>query len=29
MQDGFYDGELMDGRQGLVPSNFVEEIPGQ
>uniref|UniRef100_A0A672G3S3 TSPO associated protein 1 n=1 Tax=Salarias fasciatus TaxID=181472 RepID=A0A672G3S3_SALFA len=22
--DGFYEGELMDGRRGLVPSNFVE-----
>ncbi|XP_029555418.1 RIMS-binding protein 2 isoform X3 [Salmo trutta] len=24
--DGFYEGELMDGRRGLVPSNFVERI---
>ncbi|XP_036393674.1 RIMS-binding protein 2-like [Megalops cyprinoides] len=23
-EDGFYEGELMDGRRGLVPSNFVE-----
>ncbi|KAF7665611.1 hypothetical protein LDENG_00136400 [Lucifuga dentata] len=22
--DGFYEGELMDGRRGLVPSNFIE-----
>ncbi|XP_059850562.1 RIMS-binding protein 2 isoform X2 [Hypanus sabinus] len=22
-EDGFYEGELMDGRRGLVPSNFV------
>ncbi len=29
LQDGFYDGEMMDGRQGLVPSNFIEEIPGK
>ena len=21
-------GELMDGRRGLVPSNFVEQVPG-
>ncbi len=21
-------GELMDGRRGLVPSNFVERVPG-
>ncbi|XP_067269557.1 RIMS-binding protein 2 isoform X25 [Pseudorasbora parva] len=31
-EDGFYEGELMDGQQGLVPSNFVdfvqdEELP--
>ncbi|XP_013413977.1 LOW QUALITY PROTEIN: peripheral-type benzodiazepine receptor-associated protein 1-like [Lingula anatina] len=25
-EDGFYDGELMDGRRGLVPSNFVEKV---
>uniref|UniRef100_A0A672SN29 RIMS-binding protein 2 n=1 Tax=Sinocyclocheilus grahami TaxID=75366 RepID=A0A672SN29_SINGR len=24
--DGFYEGELMDGRRGLVPSNFVEHM---
>ncbi|XP_051973684.1 peripheral-type benzodiazepine receptor-associated protein 1-like [Xyrauchen texanus] len=24
--DGFFEGELMDGRRGLVPSNFVERI---
>ncbi|TRY57239.1 hypothetical protein DNTS_003308, partial [Danionella cerebrum] len=24
--DGFYEGELMDGRRGLVPSNFIELI---
>uniref|UniRef100_A0A3B4AHH0 RIMS-binding protein 2 n=1 Tax=Periophthalmus magnuspinnatus TaxID=409849 RepID=A0A3B4AHH0_9GOBI len=23
-EDGFYEGELMDGRRGLVPSNFVD-----
>uniref|UniRef100_A0A8C4T2D6 RIMS-binding protein 2 n=1 Tax=Erpetoichthys calabaricus TaxID=27687 RepID=A0A8C4T2D6_ERPCA len=25
-EDGFYEGELMDGRRGLVPSNFVERV---
>ncbi|XP_038144251.1 RIMS-binding protein 2 isoform X2 [Cyprinodon tularosa] len=24
--DGFYEGELIDGRRGLVPSNFVERV---
>ena len=27
-QDGFFDGELLDGRRGLVPSNFVEKLVG-
>ncbi|XP_054851837.1 RIMS-binding protein 3C-like [Eublepharis macularius] len=27
-EDGFYKGELMDGRRGIVPSNLVEEVPG-
>lgn len=27
-QDGFFDGELLDGRRGLVPSNFVEKLIG-
>nr|XP_017205047.2 RIMS-binding protein 3A [Oryctolagus cuniculus] len=26
-EDGFYEGELGDGRRGLVPSNLVEQIP--
>uniref|UniRef100_A0A0D9SD41 RIMS-binding protein 3A-like n=1 Tax=Chlorocebus sabaeus TaxID=60711 RepID=A0A0D9SD41_CHLSB len=26
-EDGFYEGELEDGRRGLVPSNLVEQIP--
>ncbi|XP_016091621.1 RIMS-binding protein 2 isoform X6 [Sinocyclocheilus grahami] len=31
-EDGFYEGEMLDGQQGLVPSNFVdfvqdEELP--
>ncbi|XP_019521004.1 PREDICTED: RIMS-binding protein 3A-like [Hipposideros armiger] len=26
-EDGFYEGELEDGRRGLVPSNMVEQIP--
>ncbi|XP_071509346.1 RIMS-binding protein 2-like [Diadema antillarum] len=25
-EDGFYEGELMDGRRGLVPCNFIERI---
>uniref|UniRef100_A0A8R1EWW2 SH3 domain-containing protein n=1 Tax=Caenorhabditis japonica TaxID=281687 RepID=A0A8R1EWW2_CAEJA len=25
--DGFYRGETLDGRQGLVPSNYVERVP--
>ena len=25
-QDGFFDGELIDGRRGLVPSNFIEKV---
>jgi len=28
-QDGFYEGELMNGKQGLVPSNFIEKVPGK
>lgn len=27
-QDGFLDGELLDGRRGLVPSNYVERLVG-
>ncbi|XP_042310041.1 peripheral-type benzodiazepine receptor-associated protein 1-like [Sceloporus undulatus] len=27
-EDGFYEGELMDGRRGMVPSNLVEEVSG-
>ncbi|XP_015793063.1 RIMS-binding protein 2-like isoform X3 [Tetranychus urticae] len=27
--DGFYFGELLDGRRGLVPSNFVEKLTGE
>uniref|UniRef100_A0A670KIR2 RIMS binding protein 2 n=1 Tax=Podarcis muralis TaxID=64176 RepID=A0A670KIR2_PODMU len=27
-EDGFYEGELMDGRRGLIPSNLVEEVSG-
>ncbi|KAM8819103.1 RIMS-binding protein 3A-like [Rhynchonycteris naso] len=26
-EDGFYEGELEDGRRGLVPSNLVEQVP--
>lgn len=29
LQDGFYEGELMNGQRGVVPSNFIEKIPGQ
>ncbi|XP_052800105.1 peripheral-type benzodiazepine receptor-associated protein 1-like isoform X4 [Mya arenaria] len=25
-EDGFFDGELLDGRRGLVPSNFIEKV---
>ena len=28
-QDGFFDGELIDGRRGLVPSNFIEKVAGK
>lgn len=28
-QDGFYEGELMTGKHGLVPSNFIEKVPGK
>jgi len=27
--DGFYDGERLDGRRGLVPSNYVEMLTGE
>jgi hypothetical protein len=29
MQDGFYEGELLDGRKGLVPSNFIQRLQGE
>ncbi|XP_046371622.2 RIMS-binding protein 2-like isoform X3 [Haliotis rufescens] len=25
-EDGFFEGELVDGRRGLVPSNFIEKV---
>ncbi len=28
LQDGFFMGELLDGRKGLVPSNFLEKLYG-
>ncbi|XP_076364305.1 uncharacterized protein LOC143253797 isoform X3 [Tachypleus tridentatus] len=28
-EDGFFNGELLDGRKGLVPSNFVEMLCGE
>ena len=28
LQDGFFDGELLDGRRGLVPSNFIQKLVG-
>ncbi|CAL8082490.1 unnamed protein product [Orchesella dallaii] len=28
-EDGFLDGELLDGRRGLVPSNYVERLVGE
>ncbi|XP_073998892.1 RIMS-binding protein 2-like isoform X2 [Rhodnius prolixus] len=27
-EDGFFDAELLDGRRGLVPSNFVQKLVG-
>lgn len=27
--DGFYFGELLDGRRGLIPSNFLEKLTGE
>lgn len=26
--DGFYNGELLDGQRGLVPSNFIDKLTG-
>lgn len=28
-EDGFYYGELLDSRRGLVPSNFIEKLTGE
>jgi len=28
-EDGFFDGEILDGRKGLVPSNFIERLEGE
>ncbi|OQR69342.1 RIMS-binding protein 2-like [Tropilaelaps mercedesae] len=28
-EDGFYNGELLDGQRGLVPSNFIEKLTGE
>ncbi|CAG2162480.1 unnamed protein product [Oppiella nova] len=28
-EDGFFYGELMDGKRGLIPSNFVEKLTGE
>ena len=25
-EDGFYQGQLMDGEVGLIPSNFIERV---
>jgi len=27
-QDGFCDGETLDGRRGLIPSNFIQKLIG-
>lgn len=27
-EDGFFDGETLDGRRGLVPSNFIHRLIG-
>ncbi|CAH1800846.1 unnamed protein product, partial [Owenia fusiformis] len=28
-EDGFFEGELVDGQHGLVPSNFVTKVPDE
>lgn len=28
-EDGFYYGELLDGRRGVVPSNFIDKLTGE
>ena len=28
-QDGYLEGELLDGRKGLVPSNLIERLSGE
>ncbi|XP_064461008.1 RIMS-binding protein 2-like isoform X3 [Ornithodoros turicata] len=28
-EDGFFNGELLDGKKGLVPSNFVAKLTGE
>uniref|UniRef100_T1J2F4 RIMS-binding protein 2 n=1 Tax=Strigamia maritima TaxID=126957 RepID=T1J2F4_STRMM len=28
-EDGFFEGELLSGKRGLVPSNFVEQLKGE
>jgi RIMS-binding protein 2 len=28
-QDGYLEGELLDGRKGLVPSNLIERLAGE
>ena len=28
-EDGFFDGELLDGRRGLIPSNFIQRLQGE
>ena len=28
-EDGFVEGELLDGRRGLVPSNYITKLVGE
>ena len=29
IKDGYLEGELLDGRKGLVPSNLIERLSGE
>ncbi len=29
LKDGYLEGELLDGRKGLVPSNLIERLSGE
>lgn len=28
-EDGYFTGELLDGRKGIVPSNLIEKLTGE